>query len=123
MNSREGSRGERSGGRAWPEQRAAGGGEWLPMKLAELLCGPEGQRQECWGGGEGGALHITPRRLDVAPSRNHDQESPQGFHQEGDLRHPVLTRTDAGFNTSLLRNGVSSWGCVASGTSSVKWAP
>lgn len=52
VNSKEGSRGERSGGRAWPEQRAAGGGEWLPMKLVEPLCGPEGAGVlGRWGGG------------------------------------------------------------------------
>lgn len=48
------------------------------MKLVELVCGMEGQRQELRG-----ALHTTPRRLDVALSRRHDQESSEASAREG----------------------------------------
>lgn len=75
----------RSRGRAGPQQGAAGGGEWLPVKSVELVCGLEGQRQGCRG-----ALHATPRRLDVL-FRSDDQESSKASAREGDIRQPVLT--------------------------------
>lgn len=55
------------------------------MKSVKLVCGPEGQRQGCRG-----ALHATPRRLDILFRRD-DQESSKASAREGDIRQPVLT--------------------------------